>query len=207
MPFIRLQGAPKGPQRFQMIPNGWPSVPLSVEIKCFTIGRFHYGKTGCYSIGKVDNGISDVCRYVSAVLRLWVAPKDPWGSPMVLNGQPSGPWESQIKYFTMGWFHHGKNGWKMDKEIYNDLRHILAVSHSEVPPKHRLGSPMAPNGQASMQWEVEIKYFTMGLFHYGKTGCYLPKRWTTEILINWCMFWPFLGSEGPQGTPRVPNGS
>ena len=63
------------------------------------------------------------------------------------------------------------------------------------------GSPIVPNGQPSVPWEFEIKHFTMGWSHFGKTGCYLHRKWTKDYLMIWGMFWLFSGSEG---SPRDP---
>ena len=79
-----------------------------------------------------------------------------------------------------------------------------------ICPKHLLGSPMVPNGQSNVPWEVKIKYLTMAWFQYGKTGFYTFERWTKEYLINLDMFWRFSDSEGPpkgpKGPPTAPNG-
>ena len=83
-------------------------------------------------------------------------------------------------------------------------------SGSEGPPEGPWGSPMVLNGQPSVPWEVEMKYSTMGLFHYGRTLRFTNKRWSKKYLMIWCIFWPFFGSEGtpkgPWGFPMVPNG-
>ena len=51
--------------------------------------------------------------------------------------------------------------------------------------KGPLGSQMVLKGQTSVPWEVEIKWFTMGWFHYGNTECYSLERWTKEHLMIW----------------------
>ena len=93
---------------------------------------------------------------------------------------------------------------KVIKEISDDLMHILAVFRLWRAPEGPWGSPMVPNGQPSVPWEVEMNYSTTGLFHYGRTGRFTNKRWSEKYLMIWCIFWPFSGSEGP---PEGPWGS
>ena len=106
------------------------------------------------------------------------------GPPMVLNGQTSMPWEVEIRYSTMEWFHYGNTEcfWlqRWTKEyllIWGFF--FFAVFQAMKGP---LGSRMVFNGQTSVPWEVEIKYFTMGWFHYWNTERYSLERWTKGYL-------------------------
>ena len=123
---------------------------------------------------KVEKRISVDLRHVLAVFRLWGAPpRAPEGPQlMVPNGQPSVPWEVE-NFFTMGWFHYGKTGIDLHERRTKAYPMIWGMfwpfPGSEGPPKGPQGSPMVPNGQPSVPWKFEIKYFTMGWFHYGKT--------------------------------------
>ena len=84
---------------------------------------------------------------------------------------------------------------------------VWPFSGSEGPPRaSELRVPRASNGRPIVPWEVEVKYFTTGWFHYRKTRCYSEKRWTKEYLMVWGMFWPFSGSGRPSSAPRVPKG-
>ena len=91
-------------------------------------------------------------------------PKSPQGSPMVLNGQTSVPWEVELKYSTMGWFHYVIAELyltrEVDKGIFDDFRHSVSRFQALKGPQ---GSPTVLNGQTSVPWEVEIKYSTMGI--------------------------------------------
>ena len=49
-------------------------------------------------------------------------------------------------------------------------------SGSEGSPEGPWGSPMVPNGQSSVPWEVEMNYSTMGLFYFGRTGYFTNER-------------------------------
>ena len=80
----------------------------------------------------------------------------------------------------------------------------LPFSGTEGPPKGLRGSPTVLKGQTSVPWKVEIKYSTMGWFHYGNTERYSLERWTKEYLMIWGFLFAVLGNEG---SPRVPNGS
>ena len=67
---------------------------------------FLFGKTECYIKGGQSN--------IEWFDMFWplssfnIPPKGPCGSPVVPNGQPSVPWEFEIKHFTMAWFHYGE---------------------------------------------------------------------------------------------------
>ena len=139
-------------------------------------------------IWKLDKVISDDLMHFLAVFRLWGAPKDPWCSPMSSNGQPSVPWDVEIKYSTMVWFHYGNAELyltrEVDKGIFNGGIFLL-FSGNEGPPKGPLGSPMVLNGQISVPWKVEIKYSTKGWFHNGNTERYSLERWTRGYLMIW----------------------
>ena len=116
-------------------------------------------------------------------------PLGPQGSPMVLNGQSSVPWEVKIKYFTMGWFHYGITEQysfeRWTKEFLMISGIFLPFLGYEGPPKDPLGYPMVLNWQTSVPWEVEIKYFTMGWFHYVNTKRFSLERWTKGYLMIW----------------------
>ena len=125
------------------------------------------------------------------------AMKGPLGSRMVLNVQTSVPWEVEMKYFTMGWFHYGNTDryWleRWTKGYLMIWGIFLAVFRQwRAPP----GSWMVLNGQTSVPWEVEIKYFTMGWFHYGNTERYSLKRWQRDIWWFEAFCLPFSGTEG-----------
>ena len=150
---FRLWWAPKQPPGPPMVPNGQPSVPWVVEIRCFTMGWFHFGKTKFYSL----DWWTDEFRYVFAVFWLWGASSRARGLPMIPDGLPSVPWEVELKYFTMGWLYYGKNcvlhTWKVDKGITDDLRQCFSGVE---------GTPKGHWGQSGFPWEVETEYFTMG---------------------------------------------
>ena len=99
-------------------------------------------------------------------------PKGPRGSPTVLNGQTSLPWEVEIKYSTMGWFHYGNTERypleRWTKDIWWFEAFCLPFSDTKGPPKGPRGSPMVLNGQTSVPWEVKWNIllwadFTMGI--------------------------------------------
>ena len=92
--------------------------------------------------------------------------------------------------------------WEVDKGIFEGF--CLPFSGTKGPPKGPRGSAMVLNGKTSVSWEVEIKYSTMGWFHYGITEQYSSDIWTKEFLMIWGIFLLFLGYEGP---PKDPFGS
>ena len=123
---------------------------------------------------KVEKRISVDMRHVLAVFRLWGAPQGPlrvpnWWFPMdnlVCH-------EKSKNFLQWDDFTMGKLGLTCMK---GEQRHIqwfeACFGHFQAlrgPPKGPQGSPMVPNGQPSVPWKFEIKYFTMGWFHYGKT--------------------------------------
>ena len=59
---------------------------------------------------------------------------------------------------------------------------------SEGPPKAPWRSPIVPNGQPSVSWKLEKRYFTMRRFHYGNTRWHLHGKWTNNCLIIWGIF-------------------
>ena len=137
-----------------------------------------------------DKGIFDnlrhfVCRFQAL--------KGPRGSPMVLNGQTSVPWEVEIKYSTMGWYHYGNTERYLFKRCSKEYLMIwgifLLFSVIEGPLKGHLGSQMVLNRQTSVPWEVEIKYSTMGWFHYGNfvAACELRNK-KNHIIHQFCVF-------------------
>ena len=113
-------------------------------------------------------------------------PKSPWGSQMVLNGQTSVPWEVEIKYSTMGWFHYGnteRNSLERWMKGYLMIWGIFFCCFQAM--KGPIGSRMVLSGQTSVPWEVEIKYFTLGWFHYGNTERNSLERWIKGYLMIW----------------------
>ena len=139
------------------------------------------------------------------------SPEGPWGSPMVPNGQSSVPWEVEMNYSTMGLFHYGRTGCftnKRESKIYLMIWCIFwPFSGSEGPPEGPWGSPMVLHGQPSVPWEVKMNYSTMGLFHYGRTGRFINKRWSKKYLMH--ILAVFRLWRAPQGSlwVRVPNDS
>ena len=101
-------------------------------------------------------------------------PKGPWGSPTVLNGQTSVPWEFKIRYFAMEWFHY-RNTERYSLERWTK-KHLM--NRVFCCFKGSLGSSMVINGQTSVPGKVEMKYSTTGWFPYGNTVRYSLERWT-----------------------------
>ena len=81
--------------------------------------------------------------------------------------------------------------WKVEKEMYLVWGIFWTFSSSYWPPGSPKVSPMVPNEQPSVLWEVKIKYLTMGWLHYGKVRCYSTQKWTMEYLMSLGMFRPF----------------
>ena len=138
------------------------------------------------------------------VFRLWRAPYGLSRVPMVLNGQTSVPWEFEIRYSTMGWFHYGNTeryllerwtkGYLMIwGNLFAVFRHWKA--HLRAPEDPQWFSM----GQTSVPWEFETKYSTMGWFHYGITEHYLLERWTKGYLMIWGVLFA-----GPLRAPKDP---
>ena len=136
--------AMKGPLGFLMVLNGQTCEPWEFEIKCFSMGRFHYGNTERYSFE----------RWTKEYLMIWGIsllfsgtdgpPKGPRGSPTLLNGQTSSPSEGEIKYSNMGWFHYGNNERfsleRWTKEYLMIWGFFLLFSGNERPPRVLNGS-------------------------------------------------------------------
>jgi hypothetical protein len=116
-------------------------------------------------------------------------PKGLRGSPTVLKGQTSVPWKVEIKYSTMGWFYYGNTEYysleRWKKEYLMIWGIFLLFSGTEGPLKGPRGSPTVLNGHTFVPWKVEIKYSTMGWFHYGNTERYSLERWTKGYLMIW----------------------
>ena len=70
----------------------------------------------------------------------------PWGSPIVPNGQPSVPWEFEIKHFTIGWFYFGKTGCYLHGKWTKDYLMIWGMFW---PFSGSEGSPRVPE---SLKW-------------------------------------------------------
>ena len=150
---------------------------------------FYYGMISLWEYWalltwEVDKGIFDDLRLS---FRCFQAMKGPLGSQMVLNGLTSVPWEVEINFFTMGWFHYGNierySLERWTKEYLMIWGIFFMFSGYEGPPKGPRGSLMVLNGQTSVPWEVTIKYFTIGWFHCGNTERYSLKRWIKGYLM------------------------
>ena len=111
------------------------------------------------------------------------------------------PWlcysDSTAGYTWRVWENWAWLAWEVDQEISDDLRHALAIFSLWRAPKGPQASPMVPNGQPCVPWEVQIRNFTMEWFYYGKTERCLNERWINEYVTIRATFWPFSGSEGP----------
>ena len=86
---------------------------------------------------------------------------------MVLNGQTSAlKSRDKISYYGMIslWEYWAWLTWEVDKGIFEGF--CLPFSGTKGPLKGPRGSAMVLSGQTSVSWEVEIKYSTMGWFHY-----------------------------------------
>ena len=87
----------------------------------------------------------DLKRFVCRFQALKGPPKAPRESPTFLNGQGSVPWEVEIKYSTMGWFHYGNTElfltWEVDKGIFDDLKHFFCSFQAMKSP---LRAPLGP---------------------------------------------------------------
>ena len=116
------------------------------------------------------------------------------------------PYEVQTEYCIMRLFLFGKtecySHQRWTKEYWMIWDMFWPLSSFKIPPKAPWGSPIVPYGRPIVPWEFEMKHFTIGWFHFGKTGCYLHGKWTKDYLMIWGMFWPFSGSEGAQKGPR-----
>ena len=131
--FSGTEGPPKGPQRYPMVLIGQTSVPWEVKVKYCTMGWFHYGNTEHYSLERWTKGYLMIWGVLFAIFRHWGPPKGPRGSPMVLNGKTSVPWElrSQDNKFYYGmislWDYWVLLTWEVDKGIFDDLRNFFAT--------------------------------------------------------------------------------
>ena len=81
-------------------------------------------------------------------------------------------YESQDKRFYYGiislWENWAFHAQKVNKEISDDLMHVLAVFRLWGPPKGLWWPQMVPNGQPSMPWEVEMNFLLWEDFTTGK---------------------------------------
>ena len=94
--FSGNEGPPNGPLGSPMVLNGHTIVPY--------YGMISLWEYWALLIWEVDKGLlDDLRRFVCHFQAL----KGPLTSPTVLNGQTSVPWEVEIKYSTMEWFHYG----------------------------------------------------------------------------------------------------
>ena len=161
----------------------------------------HYGKK--LDVAHIEGGQRNICSLETCFghLQALMGPQAPL---RVLNGSQ---WTA---YCAMRiWdkiFHYRKSG-HCSQERWtksDDLRHVLAVFRLKWPPKGHWGSLKVPKGQPNVPWEVEIKYSTMGWFHYGTTGRCLYESWTKKCMIIG-MLLPFevppRPNKGPQWIP------
>ena len=65
---------------------------------------------------------------------------------------------------------------------------LWPFSSSEGPPKAPWRAPIVPNGQPSVSWKFEKRYFTLRRFHYGNTRWHLHGKWTKDCLMIWGIF-------------------
>jgi len=120
-------------------------------------------------------------------------PKGLWGSPTVLKGQTSVPWKVRIKYSTMGWYHYGNTERYLFKRCSKEYLMIWGIFCCFQALKGPRGSPTVLNGHTFVPLEVEIKYSTMGWFHYGNTEHYSLERWTKGYLMIWGVLFAVFG--------------
>ena len=155
-------------------------------MKYFTMGWFHYGKT----TKKLGKGISVDFRHFLVIFEaLW----DPPRAPRVPKMENSVPWEVETEYFTMRWFHFENKCVLLTLKVDKWQRKMIwdmfwQFASSEGPPKAPWRSPIVPNGQPSVSWKFEKRYFTMRRFHYGNTRWHLHGKWTKDCLIIWDIF-------------------
>ena len=78
---------------------------------------------------------------------------------------------------------------KVNKEISNDLMHVLAVFRLWGPPKGPWGPQMVPNGQPSMPWEVEMNFLLWEDFTTGKLDIDCLKGGQNNIWLEKRYYW------------------
>ena len=155
---------------------------------------FYYGMISLWEYWalltwEVDKGIFDDLRLSFCCFQ---AMKGPLGSQMVLNGLTSVHWEVKMKFFTMGWFHYGNTErYSLERWAKENLMIWGIFSCCFQAMKGPIGSQMVLSGQTSVPWEVEIKYFTMGWFHYGNTERNSLERWIKGYLMIWGILFVF----------------
>ena len=120
-----------------MVPNGQPTVLWEFKIKYFTIGK-----------------VDIACRKDGQNLMTWGMfwlfsgsnglPKGHWGSPKVPNGLPNVPWEAEIKYSIMGWFHYGTTGRCLYESWTKKCMIRGMLLPFEVPPRPHKGPQWIP---------------------------------------------------------------
>ena len=121
------------------------------------------------------------------------SPKGPLGSLMVLNRQTTVPWEVEIEYSTMGWFHLGNTERYLLERWSRNIWWFEAFFYVFRLWRALLGPPRVPNGS---QWanqcslKIQIKYSTMGWFQHGNTERYSLERWTKGYLMIWGVLFP-----------------
>ena len=154
--------------------------------KIFYYGIISLWKYWALLILEVDKGIFGDLRHFLLFSGYKGSHKGPLGSPTILNGQTIVPWEVGMKYSTMGWFHYGNTERYSLERWTKEYLMIWGICFCCFQAmKGPLGSRMVLNGNTSVPWVVEIKYFTMGWFHYGNTKCYSLERWTKGYLMIW----------------------
>ena len=173
---------PNRPPRLPRAPNGRPYVPWEVEIKSFTMGWLHCGKTGCCLCGGGTKKYLRIGGIVCPFSGSGGPPSNPQGPQWFLmnNLVCHDPWVVEIRCFTMGWFHFGKTKFYSLDWWTDEFRYVFAVFWLWGASSRARGLPMIPDGLPSVPWEVELKYFTMGWLYYGKTACCIHGRWTKE---------------------------
>ena len=172
--------APKDPSR---VPKGsqWTTLcAMRSRDKIFYYGMITLWENWVLLVWRRDKKISEDWRHCLSIFRLWWAPKQPPGPPMVPNEQPSVPWVVEIRCFTMGWFHFGKTKFYSLDWWTDEFRYVFAVFWLWGASSRAQGLPIIPDGLPSVPWEVESKYFTMGWLYYGKTASCIHGRWTKE---------------------------
>ena len=131
LPFSGTEGPPKGLRGSPMVLKGETSVPWKVKIKYSTMEWFHYGNTVHYSLERWTKEYMMIWGFYLLFSGNEGPPNGPIGSPIVLNGHTIVPWEVEIKFSTMGWFHYGNTElfltWEVDKGIFDDLSHFFAI--------------------------------------------------------------------------------
>ena len=162
---------------------------------------------------KVGEGISDDLRHILVVFCLKGAPNNTPGSPMVPNGQPSVPWEVEIRNYTVGWFNYGKLGVSPMEAGQGNIWWFKAcfvhfLSHRSPPRPHQ--SPQKSQMDDLVFHEKSRK--KIALWDYSTMGQWVLVLWKADNGISDYLRHGLVisGSKGPPrgslGSPTVPNG-